>query len=349
MSRFSLEKVWNAKHLSEVEPDFVSKTSFYWYTQNNLQILSDQKTLVGGEYNKEKNHSEIVIEDITSKGEGNSEIRIKLHENKIWNILLDEKNSCMFSGDYDGRVIQFSLDFEENPGKVLKDYGDLGVGYITSSILLGDVAVFGGWNRNLGFIDIQKQEHLGNKFDFAPKYIKSIQLCQVQKTPSQSKTLLTVSGDEYDYSSKTDVLDVTEILPTSFKAKIKQAQASPKMEESKKVKTPNDSQNDDRALQKKIKKENKKLKKKLSKAETEIEDLTQNYKSVKNELKNLKKQIKSQKKINENLMKENKELSESNETIMKTFQFFKTVYMESAIKMLHHTHELVKNDINKKQ
>ena len=160
--------MWNAKHLSEVQPDFVSKTSFLWVHQNSLQILADQKTLVGVEHNWDKNCSEIVIEDITNHEKGIPPIRIKQHENQINNILLDEKNCCMFSGDDNGRVIQSYLDLQDNPGKVLKDYGKLGVGVIYSSIMLGDVAVFGGWNGTLGFIDSQKREHLKNKFDMAP-------------------------------------------------------------------------------------------------------------------------------------------------------------------------------------
>ena len=50
--------------MSEVEPDYISKTNFYWRFQNNLQIMSDQKTVVGVQCNWEKENFEIVIEDL---------------------------------------------------------------------------------------------------------------------------------------------------------------------------------------------------------------------------------------------------------------------------------------------
>ena len=56
----------NAKHLSEVQPDFISKSTFKWKYQNNLQILSDQKTIVGVKYDEEDSDDE--EEDIDDKG-----------------------------------------------------------------------------------------------------------------------------------------------------------------------------------------------------------------------------------------------------------------------------------------
>ena len=65
--------MWNAKHLSEVQPDFISKIRFKWFYQNNLQIMSDQKTIVGGKFDEEdsddegKNPFNITMEDITGR------------------------------------------------------------------------------------------------------------------------------------------------------------------------------------------------------------------------------------------------------------------------------------------
>ena len=35
-----------------MQPDFVSKTSFNWFFKNNLQIISDQKTILGIQYHE---------------------------------------------------------------------------------------------------------------------------------------------------------------------------------------------------------------------------------------------------------------------------------------------------------
>ena len=195
--------------MSQIEPDFVSKTSFYWLYQDNLQIMSDQKTIIGAEYNEEKKHSQIVIEDITNQDEEYSPVKINQHKNQIWNILIDEDNNSLYVGDYNGRMVEYSLSLKHNYGEIIKDYEDLGVGIITSSVNLGQTIVFAGYGGRLGFIDTQKRELLENKIQMAPRYIKSMELCWVENQQSQLKALLTVNGWFYDYSSKTDVLDVT--------------------------------------------------------------------------------------------------------------------------------------------
>ena len=50
--------------MTNIKPDFVSKTKFNWWFQENLQILNDQKTLIGVENNEKNNYSKIAIEDI---------------------------------------------------------------------------------------------------------------------------------------------------------------------------------------------------------------------------------------------------------------------------------------------
>ena len=131
---------------------------------------------------------------------------------RITTILLDEKNWSFLIGDGYGRVLQMSFDLQEKLGKILKDYGDLEIGWIYSSYLLGDIAVFGGGNHKLAFINTQKRELMGYSFDLAPRRIYSIELCWIQKK-SQPKALLMVSGRDYDYNGKTDVLDVTQLFP----------------------------------------------------------------------------------------------------------------------------------------
>ena len=127
---------------------------------------------------------------------------------EITTILLDEKNYFLLIGDFDGRVLQMFFDFQGNLGKIMKDYGELGMDEICFSYLLGDFAVFGGEHGNLAFINTRQREFMGLSFDLAPEYIYSIELCWIQNK-SKAKALLMVSGESYNNNKKTDVLDVT--------------------------------------------------------------------------------------------------------------------------------------------
>lgn len=210
VSRFNLERVFNAEHMSEVEPDCISKTNFFCMFPNSLQIMADQKTVLGVQASQ--NNSEIVMEDITTRSKGYSLKKIQLHGAFILNVLLDEKHSCIFVSGMDGRMMQYSLDFQGICGRVIKNYGDLKLENVFSSCLLGEGAVFGGKMGKLCFIDIETRRNLGNQFELAPTCILSIELCRVKKN-SQSKALLTVSGI-YCNPSKTYVLDITRFLST---------------------------------------------------------------------------------------------------------------------------------------
>ena len=141
---------------------------------------------------------------------------------EISTILLDEKNWSLLVGDENGRLLQMSFDFQGNFGKILKDYGKLEMGCISSSYLLGNIAVFGGGEHKLAFINTQKREIMGYSFDLAPKYILSIDLCWIQNK-SQPKAFLTVSGRDYDYNRKTDVLNVTQLFPKHMRNKNNQS------------------------------------------------------------------------------------------------------------------------------
>ena len=148
---------------------------------------------------------------------------------RINTILIDENNSSLLVADEDGRVYQLSFDFQGNLGKMLKDYGQFRMGGIYTSYLFGNIAVFGGWNGKLDFINTGKRQSLGDSFDLAPKAIHSIEFCWVQKK-SQTKALLTVSGEYYDYYRKSDLLDVTHFISKKIKNKKNQNTGKSKKE-----------------------------------------------------------------------------------------------------------------------
>ena len=208
-----MNQVINANNMDFIEPCFVSKTNFRWNYQEQLQILNNQKTLVGVEDNNDEDHSEIVIEDITNTDPNYVPVKFPTGGIEIYTILIDEERMCMFIGNWKGMLVEFSLDTNGYSRKIVKDYGDLGIGNIRSSLKIGNIAVFGGTKSSVALIDIDNTQNLGIISDLAVGSIYSIELCRVKNNKSDVKLLLTVTGRDYDYSSsKTDVLDITEFI-----------------------------------------------------------------------------------------------------------------------------------------
>ena len=199
--------------MDSIKPDFVSKTHFFLFYQDNFKILNDQKTLIGAEKEYFNEYSEIVIEDITNTDPEYVPVKFPTNNSKIFTILIDEERKCLFIGNENEVVIEYSLDTQGYSINFIKKYEDLGIGSVHSSLKFGNIAVFGGDCGTIAFIDIENKQHLGNISDLAVGRIFSIQLCKVQNGEFDTKLLLTLTGDEYDYSgSKTDVLDITEFI-----------------------------------------------------------------------------------------------------------------------------------------
>ena len=160
----------------------------------------------------------MTMEDITGWKKRWFLTSITICKGEISTILLDEKNWSLLVGDNKGRLLQMSFYFQVNLWKILKDYGDLGIGCIYSSCCQGDIAIFGGNNRKLAFINTRKREFMGYSFYLAPKFIYCIELCWIQKK-SQPKALLMISGSRYNYNGKIDELDVTQLFPKKMRSK----------------------------------------------------------------------------------------------------------------------------------
>lgn len=253
-------------------------------------MLEDQKTIVGVEYNFENKCSQIVIEDITNKDSNYSPIKIQTDQEYIKTILIDEDNRFMLIGTKNGNVEQLSLNFKKDLGKVIKDYGKLQIGEIYSSFMIEDFAIFGGENSSLGFIDTKKSQYLGQRGGLVMGCIYSIELCWVKQDITELNALLTLSGDEYDYSSsKTDVLDITHLISEKLRNKM-------------------DKQNylQNNNLQKQIKM----LKNKLKTAQNKIQEFTNKNKIMEQKIEHLQNQnTQIKKKLSKKIKKLNKKIN----------------------------------------
>ena len=135
-------------------------------------------------------------------------IRFGIHQDFVPTIIAIEKYNYILTGDMKGIVVQYLLD--GHTGKVIKNYGDIGIGQLYSSAKLGRLAVFGGNYSEIVFIDTLTKQILFERIKVAIKVIYSLEFCIMDK--KNNKVLLSISGCGSDYSdNKTDLLDVSAI------------------------------------------------------------------------------------------------------------------------------------------
>ena len=176
-----------------------SKQKFIAGLENNFLVLPDGKTVVGSDASDEKR---IMMEDI----ETNQVSCIGEHRSQIYTLLYDQKTRSLLVGDYSGHVIQYQKNKDSNFFTKVKDYGDLGIGFVQSSCLFGDLGIFGGYNKSsIAVICISEQKLVKGKIETAFKNVDSLQVCEV----SESKVLLSVGGRNPSYyGNKTDVYEI---------------------------------------------------------------------------------------------------------------------------------------------
>lgn len=125
-------------------------------------------------------------------------------------ILVKNSLNTIMVGDRYGRVAQYKFDLKDESIKLVKDYGILGIRYIYSGSIMGNLAVFGGYqSSSMVIIDIVKHQVFGKPIETAVQTIQSVQFCFV----SESQILLAVSGIYSNYSdSQTDLFDASDLL-----------------------------------------------------------------------------------------------------------------------------------------
>lgn len=175
-----------------------SKQKFYVYLESNFLVMPDGKTIVGRDASNPK---KLFLEDITT----NAVRQIGTLTSFICTILYDPKSQSLFAGDGNGHLNQYQKTGDAYSFFVVKYYGDIGLGELRSSALVGDVAIFGGSDSCLAAVNIPKKELLSGQFKTAFRHIYSLQACEI----SRSSTLLSVGGEHPSYSnSATDIFEI---------------------------------------------------------------------------------------------------------------------------------------------
>ena len=143
----------------------------------------------------------LILENLSKKVTTN----IGTLRNSIRTILYDPKTKSLFAGDKFGRLHQYQRSRDEDQFKLVKDYGNVGIGPISSSCLCGDLAFFGGFGFSLAAVKISEKKLVKGTFRTAIGSIYSLEACRV----SNSRVLVSVGGGTPSYSeSLSDVLEV---------------------------------------------------------------------------------------------------------------------------------------------
>ena len=204
----------NSVDSSKIFPDLKSQISYFCYYENSFQILKNQSTVIGIEFNKEKENKSTTLIKENLNNKRLDRLRFGIHSNQIACLLIFENLDCLIVGDKNGVIIQYSL--ETCAGKILKNYGYLNIGRIYSSAKLENLVVFGGWSDRIIFIDVKSRNVVSKLIDVAITWIYSLEFCVIESHSKEPLVLLIICGLGVKYSEKkTDILDVTSLFNQS--------------------------------------------------------------------------------------------------------------------------------------
>ena len=198
---YSLTSIIGAAPGSTVNYTFQSKQGFYLYYESAFLVIQEGKTIVGPILTGNYSCTTLVSEDVT---QGKS-TQIGTHLDNINTLMYDKASKTLFAGDESGNIIQYQKNEDSTSFSQLKNYGNVGVGKVYSSILVDSVAIFGGSNKTIVAIDTKTQEKLTGSLATAISNIYSLTSYKVSKT----KTLLSISGNQPNYSdTHTDIFEL---------------------------------------------------------------------------------------------------------------------------------------------
>lgn len=176
-----------------------SKQTFSAGLEQHFLVLPDKKTVVGCDGADRKR---LMMEDTRT----NQVVNIGTHSNSVKSVLYFEKTKSLLVGDSDGHIVQYQRVGDSAPFERVKDFGDVGIGYVQSSTQVGDYSIFGGFDSSsLVVVNVSAGEVLKGRVKTAFKHVDSLRVCAV----SDQKVLLSVGGRQACYvGNGSDVFEV---------------------------------------------------------------------------------------------------------------------------------------------
>lgn len=181
---------------------YTSSSEFGVKFENNLVFSEDGKHLIrvdGTDF------TQVCVEDITTE----SNFIFGDHSDVISTLIFDQDSGTLLAGDYQGHLIQYDLDLENQISRQVRDFGELGIETVLSSFRFMGFVFFGGSRSKFRVLDLPSKEMLPGHIETGVEYILSLQISVVDK----SRVFLAVLGKDYNCSStESDLYDLGELV-----------------------------------------------------------------------------------------------------------------------------------------
>ena len=174
-------------------------------------VLSDQAIIVG--VNQDYSTT-IIRENINDRSA--PAVVYSANIDTIDTLVVDEPNNMLLAGsqnDYKGQVVQYDL----STGRMVKNYGPIGIGSVQSSARLGNLCMFGGRDSSkFVVIDSATRQAVETPLTTKEWNIVSMTVCSVQKSCSEPKVFLIISGrNPRMFKINLDIVDITGLVAKS--------------------------------------------------------------------------------------------------------------------------------------
>ena len=202
---FSIDLIMEHDQKTSIKPINTSSSKFGGMYENQFAVLDDAKHVIGVDPSDARN---FILENIKN-GTADKIQWIQSSYFFITTFVYDEDTGYLYTGDCDGRLLQYKLDKTTKSCKKVKNYGKLKIGEISSSHRFLDFVFFGGTKKKIRVLDLSTNKLLPGHLQTSIGVICSLNVC----VKSEDKIYLTVSGIYSNYSdNKTDLFDLTDLL-----------------------------------------------------------------------------------------------------------------------------------------
>ena len=154
INRYDIESILNTENFDEVSTELTSKGVYESYFQNSFQIFKDQDRIIGV---NGKQPCSLLLENIVDTNPHHSSFGFGNHSQRKRSIVINEDLQTLVVGDFSGTVIQYDLCNGRSSLKVIRHYGNIGIGRILSSTRINNFVIFGGDSFCFRVIDTAKR------------------------------------------------------------------------------------------------------------------------------------------------------------------------------------------------
>lgn len=191
----------------EISADCHSRSKLFSLFTHSFVILPEKETIIAP---SKSIFSHILVRE-ERLNDNSKDILTFFGESKsiVNSILYNPSLMALLACELSGNVIQYDLSQGRSNYKVVKNYGNLGMGQIHSCVNHGRFAFVAGEKSCFLVIDLFARQIVVEKISSAIQKSSSMKICKVKK----DTTLLCLSGINPNYSdSKTDVFDISDLV-----------------------------------------------------------------------------------------------------------------------------------------